>query len=266
MTDSRLGDNWSEGEAYERYVGRWSRLFAAEFLEWLSLPGAGRWLDVGCGTGALTEAILRIAGPQAVTGVDAVAGFIEFARATIADARVAFEVGDAQSLPIDSAACDAVVCGFALNFFPRPGPAIEEMARVTKPGGVVAAYVWDYAGRMQFMRHFWNAATALDSAAVHLDEGRRFPLCNPGPLAKLFQAAGLTGVDVRPIDAWTVFADFDDYWLPFLGQQGPAPSYLRSLDGDVRSALRDRIHDALPVAIDGSIPLMARAWAVRGTR
>jgi hypothetical protein len=119
---------------------------------------------------------------------------------------------------------------------------------------------------MQFMRHFWNAVAALDPVAADLDEGRRFPLCNPGPLADLFQAASLTGVEVRPVDIWTVFEDFEDYWSPFLGGQGPAPGYALSLSEDDRALLRERIRAALPFALDGSIPLMARAWAVHGVR
>jgi hypothetical protein len=119
---------------------------------------------------------------------------------------------------------------------------------------------------MQLMRHFWNAAAALDPAARALDEGRRFPLCAPDPLQRLFAQAGLAAVAVRPIDIDTDFRDFDDYWSPFEGGQGPAPGYARSLAADARTALRDRIAAALPVAIDGSIPLVARAWAVRGTR
>ena len=140
------------------------------------------------------------------------------------------------------------------------------MARAAKPGGLVAAYVWDYASKMQFMRQFWNAAVALDPFAADLDEGRRFPLCNPGPLTDLFHSVGLTDVEVRPIDIWTVFKDFDDYWLPFLGSQGPAPGYAMSLSEERRTALRERIRATLPFAPDGSIPLLARAWAVRGVR
>ena len=140
------------------------------------------------------------------------------------------------------------------------------MVRVVKPQGVVAAYVWDYAGKMQLMRHFWNAAAALDPLAYDLDEGRRFPLCQPDPLRELFQQAGLSGVEVRPIDIATDFRDFDDFWSPFLGGQGPAAGYAMSLSEEGRLALRERIRAGLPYALDGSIPLVARAWAVRGTR
>jgi SAM-dependent methyltransferase len=260
------GDVWAAGEAYEPYVGRWSRLVAREFLAWLAVPAGGRWLDVGCGTGALTESILAAASPVAVTGVDAAEGYLAFARQKVADPRANFESGDAQALPVDSAAFDAAVSALVLNFVRRPEAMVAEMARAVRPGGLVAAYVWDYAGAMQLMRHFWNAATALDREAAALDEGRRFPLCNPGPLGDLFRAAGLGAVEVQPIDIWTPFKDFDDYWTPFLGGQGPAPTYAMALDEQGRAGLRERLRAALPAALDGTIPLIARAWAVRGIR
>ena len=263
---SQPKDVWASGEAYEAYVGRWSRRAARPFLEWLAVPPGSAWLDVGCGTGALTQAILETASPKSVKGIDPAEGFIAIARERTSDPRASFQSGDAQALPVETATCEAVVSGLALNFIPRPEQAIAEMARAARPGGCVAAYVWDYAGRMQFLRHFWNAAAALDPGAIELDEGRRFPLCNPGPLAELFQGAGLTRVEVRPIDIWTAFKDFDDFWSPFLGSQGPAPGYVNSLSEAGRAALRERLRLSLPFALDGSIPLMARAWAVRSVR
>lgn len=261
--DFRAQDVWASGVAYDPYVGRWSRLVARQFIEWLAIPAGRLWLDVGCGTGALTQMILCEAMPGHVHGVDAAPDYLDFARQQTDDARATFQLGDAQSLPTDTAAFHATVSGLMLNFLPRPEQAVAEMARATQAGGVVAAYVWDYAGRMQFMRHFWNAAAANDPAAAALDEGTRFPLCQPGALATLFQAAGLSRVETRAIDVWTVFRDFDDYWLPFLGGQGPAPSYLTALDETARAVLRERIRAALPFAGDGTIPLVARAWAVR---
>jgi SAM-dependent methyltransferase len=259
-------DAWASGDAYEPYVGRWSRLVARHFLAWLAMPPGGQWLDVGCGTGALSATILDLAAPSLVKGIDRSAGFSAFAQAHIRDARAQFGVGDAQELPVESSSYDAVVSGLVLNFVPQPEQAVAEMARAAKSGGVVAAYVWDYAGKMQLMRHFWNAAAALDPAAYTLDEGRRFLLCQPAPLAQLFQDAGLRAVEVRPIEIATDFRDFDDYWSPFLGGQGPAPSYVCALSDERRVALRERIRAGLPFAVDGSIPLVARAWAVRGLR
>jgi SAM-dependent methyltransferase len=199
-----------------------------------------------------------------VKGIDASPGFIAYAKAQVRDARAEFEVGDAQSLMVETAAFDAAVSGLALNFVREPLRAVHEMKRVVRPGGVVAAYVWDYAEKMELMRYFWDAAAALDSAAGALDEGRRFPICQPQPLNDLFVTAGLRAVEVRAIDVSTDFRNFDDYWSPFLGGQGPAPSYAMSLSEEKRNALRDDIRSRLPMSEDGAIHLMARAWAIRG--
>jgi SAM-dependent methyltransferase len=197
--------------------------------------------------------------------VDPSPGFLETASARVGG-RARFAVGDAQALPLEAAAVDAAVSGLVLNFVPEPARAVAELARVVRPGGVVAAYVWDYAGRMELMRHFWDAAVALDPAAADLDEGRRFPLCQPAPLAALWTQAGLRDVQSRAIDVPTRFRDFDDYWSPFLGGQGPAPGYAMSLTEARRAALREHLRARLPVEGGGAISLVARAWAVRGRR
>ncbi len=257
-------DEWASGNAYEPFVGRWSRLVARVFLNWLSVPAKGSWLDIGCGTGALSQTILELTDPADIRGVDRSQAYIDFARGQLKDPRVLFEVGDAQSLPVGSDAYDAVVSGLALNFMPQPASMAAEMRRAARPGGTVAAYVWDYAGKMEFMRHFWDAAAALDPAARKLDEGQRFPICEPGALIDLFQKVGLSRVEARPIDIETHFKDFDDYWAPFLGGQGPAPGYAMSLDEAGLIRLREKIRSSMSFAIDGSIPLVARAWAVKG--
>ncbi len=266
MADGRPIDRWAVGAAYEPYVGRWSRRVADTFLPWLAVPPGGHWLDVGCGTGALSGTILAHAAPRAVRGVDTSAGFIGYAQTQIDDPRATFGVADAQALPDADGTYDAVVSGLALNFIPQPARALGEMARVTRPGGIIAAYVWDYDGEMQLMRHFWDAAVALDPAARALDEGQRFSLCHPDALSTLYRDAGLQEIETRAIDIPTHFRDFDDYWSPFLGGQGSAPSYLASLDEDMKAAIRDRLRARLPIAPDGSISLLARAWAVRGRR
>jgi SAM-dependent methyltransferase len=230
------------------------------------MPTGCRWLDVGCGTGALAETILALAAPREVVGIDPSPAYVAFARDRVNDPRVRFEVGDAQAIREVSATFDAVVSGLVLNFVPEPNRAVSEMVRVARPGGVVAAYVWDYAQGMQLMRYFWDAAGALDPRAKDLDEGRRFPLCKPEPLTDLFQTAGLEEVEVRAIDVPTVFRDFDDYWSPFLGGQAPAPGYAMSLSEDRRAALREQIRASLPTNSRGQHHLIARAWAVRGVR
>ncbi len=258
------GDVWASGAAYEPYVGRWSRLVATEFLRWLDVPAGGRWLDVGCGTAAVTDAVLRLGSPAEVVGVDPSEGYVLYARAHVADPRARFAVGTATALPFGDGGVDVAVSGLVLNFVPELERAAAEMARVTRPGGTVGGYVWDYAGDMQLMRHFWDAAGALDPRARELDEGVRFPLCRPQPLQALFTGAGLADLQVHPIDVPTRFRDFDDYWTPFLGGQAPAPGYAMSLSEDRRAELREHIRARLPYAADGSIPLAARAWAVRG--
>lgn len=257
---------WSSGDVYEPYVGRWSRRVAPEFIQWLNLTEGLQWLDVGCGTGALSQAILDLANPAKIKGVDRSEGFVEYARHRLSDSRVVVEVGDAQSLPVDPESFHVAVSGLVLNFVPRPEQMLGEMQRAVRTGGIVALYIWDYPGKMQMMRHFWNAAAALDPAARDLDEGRRFPLCNPDSLKSLFENVGLLQVQVRPIDISTDFKDFDDYWSPFLKGQAPAPAYAMSLSEEKRARLRERLYNSLPFALDGSIPLVARVWAVKGVK
>lgn len=259
---------WKSGSSYESYIGRWSRLVAHQFIPWLNISAGSHWLDVGCGTGNLSQTILDRADPHTVLGIDSSEEYIEFARKQINDPRVTFRLGDAQALPFESASFDAAVSGLALNFVPQPSHALREMIRAVRVGGTVAAYVWDYAGQMQLMRHFWNAAVELDrTAALALDEGLRFPICQPEPLRQLFQTVTqLEKVEGRLIDADTIFGNFDDYWSPFLGGQGPAPSYAMSLSEEKRATLREHIRLNLPISSDGSIHLIARAWAVCGVR
>jgi len=258
------GESWSSGEAYERYVGRWSRLVAHEFIRWLAVSENKQWLDLGCGTGALSETIFELASPTTVKGIDRSEEHVNTAHRVVNHPNAEFETGDAQALPVDSESMDVAVSGLVLNFVPQPNQMVAEMMRVVRKNGVIALYVWDYAGKMQLMRHFWNAAAALDPAARDLDEGRRFPICDREELLHLFQSAGLAHSEVRAIDVPADFKDFDDYWRPFLGGQGPAPGYAMSLSEERRAQLRERIYNSLPFALDGSIPLVARAWAIKG--
>jgi SAM-dependent methyltransferase len=260
-------DVWASGDAYEPFVGRWSRRVAREFVEWLAPAANIRWLDVGCGSGALTQTILATAAPREVLGIDPSEGFIAHARRHTQDSRAKFQVGDAQALPVANSSFDIAVAGLVLNFVPNPSKAAAEMHRAVRVGGTVAAYVWDYADGMQLLRRFWDAAVALDPAASELDEGRRFALCRREALRSLLNdVAGLEQTEVRAIDVPTVFMNFDDYWSPFLGGQGPAPGYCVSLSDERRARLRNQLEATLPVASDGAIHLKARAFAVRAVK
>jgi SAM-dependent methyltransferase len=261
---TKMNDSWMSGNPYERFMGRWSTLIAREFLEWLAVPHDRRWLDVGCGTGSLTKQILELNQPQDIIAIDSSLDFISHARQTITDPSVRFEVGNVFSLDIDSKSVDVVASGLMLNFVPQHGEAIREMLRVTKPGGTIGIFLWDYAGSMEMLRYFWDAAVEVDPAAEQFDEGIRFPLCLEGQLESLIRDSGVKQVEAIAIDIPTVFQSFDDYWTPFLGNVGPAPSFVMGLNKQDRYRLKNILRESLPINDDGTISLIARAWAVKG--
>jgi len=258
-------DVFNRAASYEPYVGRWSRLLAPMFLDWLGVAPGCTWLGVGCGTGALTDSILASAEPAAVAGIDPSMEFVAHATEAIVDPRAAFTVSDAMNLDFPDGVFDAAASALVLNFVPDARRAVAEMRRVVRPAGTVGGYVWDYAAGMRMMRIFWDAAVELDPTAAELDEGVRFKLCTPEALRACFESSGLDAVEVRALDCPMVFADFDDYWTPFLGGQAPAPAYAMSIGKDRRDGLRDLIRSRLPIEDDGGIRLVSRAWAVKGT-
>jgi ubiquinone/menaquinone biosynthesis C-methylase UbiE len=259
-------NKFDNATAYELYGGRWSRKVAQIFIDWLAVPTGSTWLDVGAGTGILSDVILQQTSPAKVVGVDTAAAFIQLAQEQVTDARAEFHVGDAVQLDLSDTNFDVAVAGLVLNFIASPQSAVNNMARLVKPGGLVAAYVWDYSDKMEMMRHFWAAAIHIDPSAAELDAGKLFTICRPGPLTELFEGVGLKYVEVLPIDIQTVFSDFDDFWLPFLEAQGSVSKYLRGLKPETLAAIRDQLQHQLPLEKDGSIPLMARAWAVKGVK
>jgi SAM-dependent methyltransferase len=245
-------------------MGRWSRRLAPRFVEWFDGGPGLRWVDVGCGTGALSAAILAGAEPAAVVGIDPSADFVAVARTNVGDPRARFDAGNAASIPVDPGWADAVVAGLVLNFVPDVPEALAEMRRVLRPRGVIGAYVWDYAEGMQLIRTCFDAAIELDPEVRHLDEGERFPICRPGGLRRAFDDAGFTDVTDSVLEIPLIFSSFDDYWTPFLGGVGPAPAYVVGLEEDARVRLRERLRATLPTDADGSIRLTARAWAAKG--
>lgn len=262
MIDGAVRDNWEVGDAYERFIGRWSSLVAVKFLAWLDLPGGLRWVDVGCGTGALSEAILDTQNPTSLDGVEPSPGFIRAATQRLGD-RATLHQAPAEELPLTDGSADVVVSGLVLNFIPDLTTALAEMKRVAL-GGIVGAYVWDYSGGMDMLRLFWEAADEVDPGAG-IDEGRRFPLCRPGALLAAFSNAGLDDPEVIPLQIATPFANFDALWTPFTGGQGAGPSYLVSLDPKKQAVLKESMRDRIQPDTDGSISLFARAWAIRAS-
>lgn len=254
---------FNNATAYNGYVGRWSKFVGEQFVTWLDIPPEQRWLDVGAGTGVLTQVILRKASPQKVVGIDISESYIEQARKDVQDAHVEFKVVDVSALVNGDPQFDVAVAGLVLNFVPSPEQMVDSMKQVAKTGGTVAAYVWDYTGRMEMMRHFWDAAIQVDPTAG-VASATQFEICKPENLQALFEKIGLETVETAPLDIQTTFKNFDDYWLPFLGAQGSVSKYLLSLDDAMKSALTAQLRKQLPIKADGSIDLIARAWAVKG--
>jgi SAM-dependent methyltransferase len=257
-------DRWEDASAYDLYMGRWSRSLANEFVTWLDIRRGAAWLEIGCGTGSLTDAICALADPAAVVACDTAPDYVRYCREHLSYQQLTVVPVPPAGYPSRAGGFDVVASSLVLNFIPSPVAALVQMRASCAPGGRVAACVWDYAEGMEFLRTFWDAAVALDSAAHPLDEGRRFPLCRPDPLRTSFEAAGLESVRIAPISVATTFASFDDFWTPFVNGPGPAPSYVASLSDTARQRLANRLRNTL--GPHGLISLRARAWAASGVR
>jgi SAM-dependent methyltransferase len=262
MTQER--EMFAESDAYERFMGRWSRRLAPLLVTFASVDARDSVLDIGSGTGALAFAITGAVPSARVTGVDPSHAYVQYARSRTPDDRAHFLVGDAQALELPDGTFNRALSLLVMNFIPDPAKALREMIRVTRPGGVVAAAVWDYGEGMEMLRVFWDEAIALDAGIAARDE-RYMPLCRQGELAALWRANGLRQVEEQPIAIQLSFASFDDYWSPFLGGQGPAGAYVASLTESNRAALESRLRNRL-LGGRGDAPFTtgARAWAVKG--
>ena len=258
-----MKDSWEASDPNEYYMGRWSRLVAESFVAWLSPATRLNWLDIGCGSGALSEVIINNCKPAALTAIDQSKNFVKTTQKRLGS-RAHCRVGNAPSLPLKESSVNIAVAGLVLNFIPEPEKALSEMRRVTCAGGMIAIYLWDYAGKMDFLRHFWDVAVEIKPESLNLHESNRFPDSNAVVLKKLFENAGFVNIETTSIEIATHFRDFDDYWKPFLGGQGPAPSFVLSMNEDEKSKLRNALRMRLPIGLDGSISMVARACAAKG--
>ena len=248
-------------EAYDRYVGRYSRQLARALIAAAGVRSGQRALDVGCGPGALTAELAALLGAEHVAAAEPSPTFAEACRRRNPGVRV--EIAPGESLPFDDASFDAALAQLVVNFMTDAHAGVREMRRVTRPGGTLAAAVWDYAGEMTLLRRFWDAAVALDPVAEANDESRSMRFCTPEGLRDLWSAAGLTDVDVGPAVVTAAYDSFEDLWQPLEVGVGPAGAYTVSLSRDRRMALKHEVRRSLGVG-DEPFELTARAWVVTG--
>lgn len=257
----------TDGDAYERQMGRWSRRLAIPFLDFAGPIGAEQILDLGCGTGSLTLELARRSPASRITGLDFSPAYVAHARGRIDDPRVVFEAGDACAMPFPDASFDRVLSLLMLHFVPQAAAAVAEMRRVARTGAVAAAAVWDLRGGLVAHRLFLDTAAVLDPVADELRARNCVrPLTRPGELGAAWRAAGFLDVVATELTIRMEHADFDDFWRPYLGGQGPGGAYVAGLDEAARERLCHHLRRAyLDGEADGPRSYAATAWAVRGT-
>ena len=237
-------------------MGRYSVLLASQLVDLAKVSGGQRVLDVGCGTGALTAELVERLGPSAVTAIDPSERFVTAARERYPG--VSVRRASAEQLPFPRDAFDAALAQLVVHFMADPIAGLREMARVTRPGGVVAACVWDHAGGQGPLSLFWEAARGLDP---EVEDESHLAGARAGHLTELLQAAGLQAVEETSLGVSVEHPSFDDWWEPFTFGVGPAGAYTARLQPDRQAELRERCRQALPQA---PFTLTARAWAARG--
>lgn len=247
-------------DAYDRHVGRYAAELAEALVDFAGVEPGMRALDVGCGPGALTAALAKRLARGSVSGAEPQEGFAEACRQRVPGAEIV--IAGAEALPFADDAFDATLSQLVVNFMADAEAGVREMARVTRPGGVLAACVWDYTGEMTLLRAFWDAASEVDpERAAAVDERVVMPWCAEGELAELWRGAGLREVRLGSLTASASYSGFEDLWSPFPSGLGPSGAFCKSLEPGARAALHDAYRSRLGVG-DGPFELTARAWAV----
>jgi ubiquinone/menaquinone biosynthesis C-methylase UbiE len=252
---------FTDGEAYERRMGRWSAMVGKDFVDWLAQPKGLAWLDAGCGTGAFTEVIMANAGPSAVTGIDPSPDQITYAKSRPGTASASYHVGDAQALLFDANAFDVAAMALVIAFVPEPARAVAEMRRVVKPGGTVAAYMWDLPGGGLPFYPIYGAMKSMNLTAPmppSMDALRR------EVMEQLWRDAGLEAIETEVFRIPVTFTSFDEFWTANTLPVGPLGKYIETLDADTKQDLQTRLEQRLTRGPSGSIAYEAFANAVRG--
>jgi len=261
MSETLAPIQFTDGKAYEKFMGRWSRIAGRKFLSWLNPPKGLRWIDVGCGNGAFTEELVAHAAPASVTGVDPSEGQISFARSRFTAGNIEFRIGDACALPFADNSFDSASMALVIVFVSDPQKAASELARVVKPGGIAATYMWDMASGGFPHSPLSKALQSLDlpmPSRPNPEAGRR------DALLAYWKDAGFTDIDIDVIRIDTVYADAEDYWQSSTMASGPAGNAMSKLTPADKERLKARLREILPAAPDGKIVYPAFANAVKG--
>jgi len=258
---AEAGRLFTDGEAYERQMGRWSRLIGQSFLDWLDLPNGLRCLDVGCGNGAFTEVLIARCAPAIVVGIDPSDGQLAFAKERPGARAAEFRVADAQALPFEGDRFDAALMALVISFVPDPSKAVAEMARVVRPGGWGATYMWDIANGGLPLAPVYRAAKSLGMAtpsAANSAVSRR------EALEQLWRQSGFAGVETQVFRTTVAYSSFDDFCESNLVPIGPAGQVINAMSPDEKAQLKARLREQLPIGADGRIAYEALANAVKG--
>jgi len=262
MADTEKPVLFTDAASYEKFMGQWSRTIGRIFLDWLSFPGGLKWLDVGCGTGAFTEVIQQVCAPSEIVAIDPSGAQISYATSRKTAANVHFKVADARAMPFENGRFDVAASALVLNFIPDREKAVGEMRRVVRPGGTVAAYVWDLSGDRGTSKHLHFATIELEGPDFKVG-GLNAESTEQNSLKSLFEGAGLASVETRSIDISLTYDDFEDYWLSNTGF-GPFGILLKDWTEDKQQRLKLLVKAQLLADNDGKITYSARAHAVRG--
>jgi ubiquinone/menaquinone biosynthesis C-methylase UbiE len=260
-------DLWTDGVLYENYTGRWSRLIADKFIDWLEVKQVRfkSCIDMGCGTGALSEALLANGACASLTCLDRSLAYLSFAKQRILSSGVEFVQGDVQSTSLAASGYSLVVSGLVVNFVDSPAKMLREMLRLGRSGGVLGLYIWDFAEGMEPIRKFWDAAHKCNAPNVRkFDAGVRFPICQRDNLLRSITEAGWLEPKVAPVEIHARFKNFDDYWAPFLSGQGTGPAFAVGLTEEMREKVRKALMSLVTVSPDEPFTLRTRAWAAKG--
>lgn len=258
---SEEGKLFTDGEVYERLMGRWSRRVGEVFLDWLNVPAGLCWLDVGCGNGAFTEELISRCAPAAVIAIDPSDDQLAYARTRPGAKMARFQLGAAEELPLGDASFDVAIMALVLSFLPDPVKAVAEMTRVVRPGGWVATYMWDIPGGGAPVAPIYAAVKSLGSApplSPRAEDSRQ------DAMRELWKGAGLEAIDTRVIRIPVSFADFDDFWDSNAVPVGPQGKLIQGMSPSAREQLRTRLREQLPIASDGRIVFESFANAVMG--